>query len=156
MSSGEMSSVAANEPLRVVVGVATKGRPDQLAAMLDHLALQTLKPQQIIVCCSGPEDVGAVAENPDVQVIYTAAGLPRQRNGILKALPDNADLIAFFDDDYYPDPRWLETVAKPSGRTRQSPASQGTSSPTESSVRGFPRNSRWPASPPTILPPLIG
>ncbi len=112
MSSGEMSSVAATEPLRVVVGVATKGRPDQLAAMLGHLALQTLKPQRIIVCCSGPEDVGAVAENPDVQVIYTAAGLPRQRNGILKALPDNADLIAFFDDDYYPDPRWLETVAQ--------------------------------------------
>ncbi len=100
------------EPARVCVGIATRGRPDQLAAMLDHLARQTLKPHTIIVCCTGPADVGAVAARADVTVVYEQPGLARQRNGILRALPDGTDWVVFFDDDFYPDPRWIETVSR--------------------------------------------
>ncbi|TXM99301.1 glycosyltransferase family 2 protein [Methylobacterium sp. WL64] len=96
---------------RVSVGIATRGRPDQLAAMLDNLAAQTLTPQAIVVCCTEPRDVGAVASDPKVTVIYREPGLPRQRNGILEALRADTDWIVFFDDDFYPDPRWLETVS---------------------------------------------
>ena len=106
------SGLASNERLRVCVGIATKGRPDQLAAMLENLASQTLSPDSIIVCCSGPEDVGPLPAGQEVRVVYEAAGLPRQRNGILRALPEGTDLIVFFDDDFYPDPRWLETVSE--------------------------------------------
>lgn len=97
---------------RVCVGIATKGRPDQLAAMLDNLAAQTLKPHAIVVCCTEPRDAGAVAADPNVTVIYREPGLPRQRNAILDAMPEGTDWIVFFDDDYYPDPRWLETVSE--------------------------------------------
>ena len=97
---------------RVCVGIATRGRPDQLAAMLDNLTRQTMKPQQIIICCSAPEDVGNVAARADVTVVYEQPGLARQRNGILRALPAGTDCIVFFDDDFYPDPRWIEVVSQ--------------------------------------------
>lgn len=98
--------------VRVCVGIATKGRPDQLAGMLDNLAAQTLKPHSIIVCCTEPRDAAAVVSNPDVTVIFREAGLPKQRNGILDDIPKDTDLIVFFDDDFYPDARWLETVSE--------------------------------------------
>lgn len=101
----------ANNP-RVCVGIATKGRPDQLAGMLDNLASQTLKPHAVVVCCTGPQDVGAIASDPAITVIYREPGLPRQRNGILDVVPDNTDWIVFFDDDFYPDAGWLETVSE--------------------------------------------
>lgn len=104
------SETGANSP-RVCVGIATKGRPDQLAGMLDNLASQTLKPHAIVVCCTGPQDVGAVASDPAVTVIYREPGLPRQRNGILDVMPDNTDWLVFFDDDFYPDACWLETIS---------------------------------------------
>lgn len=100
----------ANGP-RVCVGIATKGRPDQLAAMLDNLAAQTLKPHAILVCCTEPRDAGPIAADPNVTVIYREPGLPRQRNGILDTMPEDTDWIVFFDDDFYPDPHWLETVS---------------------------------------------
>lgn len=105
----DLSSSPSGSPHpRVCVGIATKGRPDQIAAMLDNLARQTLAPSAIIICCTGPQDVGAVAGRDGVTVIYDEAGSSRQRNGILRALPAGTDWIAFFDDDFYPDPRWLE------------------------------------------------
>ena len=112
MTSMAPFNIAETEPARVCVGIATRGRPDQLAAMLDNLAGQTLPPQAIIVCCSGPEDVGAVAARGDVTVVYEQPGLARQRNGILRALPEGTDFVVFFDDDFYPDPRWIETVSR--------------------------------------------
>ena len=97
---------------RICVGIATRGRPDQLAAMLDHLAGQTLAPHAIVVCCTEPRDAGAIVSDPNVTVIYREPGLPCQRNGILDASPADTDWIVFFDDDFYPDPRWLETVSE--------------------------------------------
>ncbi|TXM94980.1 glycosyltransferase family A protein [Methylobacterium sp. WL116] len=97
---------------RVCVGIATRGRPEQLAAMLDHLSTQTLAPHAIVVCCSEPRDVGSATLDPKVTVVYREAGLPRQRNGILDAVPIDTDWIVFFDDDFYPDRRWLETVSQ--------------------------------------------
>lgn len=112
MMNATVCNTADAESARVCVGIATKGRPGQLAAMLENLARQTLKPQSIIVCCSGPEDVGAVAARADVTVVYEQPGLARQRNGILRALPDGTDWIVFFDDDFYPDHRWIEVVSE--------------------------------------------
>ncbi|GJE28448.1 glycosyltransferase family 2 protein [Methylobacterium organophilum] len=95
---------------RVCVGIATRGRPEQLAAMIDNLRFQTLAPESIIVCCTGPQDVGAATARPGVRVIYEQPGLARQRNGVLRALPEGTDFLVFFDDDFYPHPRWIETV----------------------------------------------
>lgn len=110
MPSGMSDGLLDPPPLRACVGIATKGRPDQLGAMLDNLARQTRRPGAIIVCCTVPEDVGAVAERGDVTVIYESAGSSRQRNAILNALPAGMEWVVFFDDDFYPAPDWLERV----------------------------------------------
>ena len=104
------TSAAGSERCRICVGIATLGRPDQLASMLDNLARQTVRPDTIMICCTKPEDVGALASNPHVVVIYDQPGSSRQRNAILAALPAGTDYVVFFDDDFYPDPRWLECV----------------------------------------------
>lgn len=98
--------------LSLSVGIATKGRPDQVAATLDTLARQTLQPRQIIVCCTSRDDVGAVAERDDVTVVFEKPGLARQRNRILRELPEGTDIVVFFDDDFIPDVRWLEIVER--------------------------------------------
>lgn len=112
MTLAEAYQEAKLDGIRVCVGIATKGRPDQLAGMLDNLAAQTLKPHAIIVCCTVPQDAGAAVSDPNVTVIFREAGLPKQRNGILDAVPDGTDWVVFFDDDFYPDSRWLETISK--------------------------------------------
>ena len=80
--------------------------------MLANLTKQTLTPHAIIVCCTAPGDVGDVAEDRSLTVLYREPGLARQRNAILEAMPADTDWIVFFDDDFYPDPCWLETVSE--------------------------------------------
>ncbi|MCJ2101908.1 glycosyltransferase family 2 protein [Methylobacterium sp. E-046] len=80
--------------------------------MLANLAAQTLSPHAIMVCCTEPRDVGDVAADPSITLIYREPGLARQRNAILEAMPSDTDYVVFFDDDFYPDPRWLETVTE--------------------------------------------
>ena len=111
MSGPSFESVD-TKPVRICVVIATRGRPSQLSAMLDNLARQTLKPQTIVVGCSSPEDVGAIAARGDVTVVYEQPGLAKQRNSILRALPKDTDWVVFFDDDFYPDPRWIENVSR--------------------------------------------
>ena len=112
MPDGMIAGSVTARPPRVCVGIATRGRPQQLTAMLDNLARQTMQPERVIVCCSGPDDVGALHGTANLQIVYEKVGLPRQRNGILRALPEGTDIIVFFDDDFYPDARWIETVAQ--------------------------------------------
>lgn len=97
--------------LKVAVGVATKGRPDQLDSMLENLRLQTLAPASVIICCTGPEDVGARAREAGHTIVLETPGSSRQRNAILEKLPADIDVVAFFDDDFYPHPTWLAEVA---------------------------------------------
>lgn len=80
--------------------------------MLDNLDRQTLAPVAIMICCTTPDDVGAVANRANVTVVYDQPGTSRQRNRILRILPKDIDWIVFFDDDFYPDPHWLETVSQ--------------------------------------------
>ncbi|MCJ2012616.1 glycosyltransferase family 2 protein [Methylobacterium sp. J-076] len=110
MTSTMDTSAAGPETARVCVGIATLGRPDQLASMIGNLARQTVTPHTIMICCTKPEDVGAVAAHPHVTVLYDQPGSSRQRNAILAALPPGTDWVVFFDDDFYPDPRWIERV----------------------------------------------
>lgn len=110
MPSGIVDKFDRKESLRACVGIATKGRPDQLGGMLENLARQTLKPSAILICCTEPRDVGSVAKQEGVTVLYESAGSARQRNGILRALPPGTDWVVFFDDDFFPDPHWLERV----------------------------------------------
>lgn len=87
-------------PLRVVVGIATRGRPEVLMETLAGLQGQTLRPEAVLVAYPQPGDVGPASERfPEVTFLQSEPGLTRQRNTILQALPP-ADVIVFFDDDF--------------------------------------------------------
>lgn len=93
---------------KVAVAVATYGRPDVVSATVRHLiATQTRKPDAVILSCARIEDAGDLVELPEVRVVIGPAGLARQRNHALDALPEDIDVVAFFDDDFVTDASWL-------------------------------------------------
>ena len=106
----EKRLLSAAPPLsrRVAAGVATRGRPDHISRVVALLRRQTLRPAVILVAYVERADVAGLAEAPDLALIACAPGLTRQRNAILDALPRDAEFVAFFDDDFWPHPQWLQ------------------------------------------------
>ena len=92
---------------RIAAGVATRGRPDHVRRVVALLRRQTLRPAVIFVAYVEPADVAGLTGAADLALIACAPGLTRQRNAILDALPDEAEFVAFFDDDFWPHPQWL-------------------------------------------------
>jgi len=97
----------------VAVVIATLGRPDVVTTTADYLLkTQSLKPAAVIISCVVREDAGSAANLPGVTVVTGGAGLPRQRNTGLAALPAGIDIVVFFDDDFVADPDWLAAAAR--------------------------------------------
>lgn len=87
-------------PLRMAIGIATRGRPEVLIETLAGLRSQTLSPVAVLVAYPQPADVGAAPDLfPEVNFLQSKPGLTSQRNAILQALPP-ADAILFLDDDF--------------------------------------------------------
>lgn len=98
--------------MNITVGIATAGRREQLTLTLMQLASQQRLPERVTVCPAALEDCDdqQFGELPfPVTVIRGARGLPAQRNCILESCRD-ADVIVFFDDDFYPHPKYLAEV----------------------------------------------
>jgi GT2 family glycosyltransferase len=94
--------------MRVVLGIATRGRASILAETIAFLAKQTRQPDDILVAYTVPADLGdAIGRFPHVIFIQAPLGLTRQRNAILARVLDN-DLLMFIDDDFYLEPHYLE------------------------------------------------
>lgn len=92
----------------LVVGIATHGRAAILAETIAFLANQARQPDTILVAYAEPADVGDAPQRfPHVRFIQAELGLTRQRNAIL-TLARNTDILLFFDDDFYPDPHYLQ------------------------------------------------
>jgi GT2 family glycosyltransferase len=104
-----------NKRLTIAVGIATAGRQEILTQTLNTLARQTRRPDLLIVCPVVPEtdvDSTALASLPfPTRVVTGPAGLPAQRNAILAACAD-ADAVVFFDDDFFPEGRYLAELEK--------------------------------------------
>lgn len=100
----------ASSPLRIAVGIATRGRAAVLCDMLRELRRQTYRPHRIIVCHVDPEDVTGIGDMTDVECMLASPGGCPQRNAILAAVGD-CDVLLFFDDDFLPGPRYLEATA---------------------------------------------
>jgi glycosyltransferase involved in cell wall biosynthesis len=99
-------------PIRLVVGIATRGRCAILTETIAFLAKQARQPDNIFVAYADPEDVGnASAQFPHVTFIQTPLGLTRQRNAIL-TLARESDILLFIDDDFYLDPQYLEITER--------------------------------------------
>jgi GT2 family glycosyltransferase len=110
---------------RLVVGIATRGRPAILAETIAFLAKQERQPDQILVAFADLVDIGDAAERfPHVTFIQTELGLTRQRNAILTLARDN-DLLLFIDDDFYLDPQYLKITERLFAENPQVVASTG-------------------------------
>ncbi len=98
--------------MNIIVGIATAGRREQLTMTLRQLASQHRLPDRVIVCPAALEDCDdqSCGDLPfPVTVVHGPRGLPAQRNCIIDACAD-ADVIVFFDDDFYPHPKYLAEV----------------------------------------------
>jgi len=98
--------------MNILVGIATAGRREQLTLTLKQLAMQERLPERVIVCPAALEDCDdqACAGLPfPVTVVHGPRGLTAQRNCIFDACGD-ADVIVFFDDDFYPHPTYLAEI----------------------------------------------
>jgi hypothetical protein len=71
--------------------------------MIDFLARQKRRPDLLVICPVGPNDVDTapLERFPGPTLIVDGpVGLPAQRNRILSAVTD-ADVVVFFDDDFF-------------------------------------------------------
>jgi GT2 family glycosyltransferase len=97
--------------LQVAVIIATKGRPQELAKLLEALEQQTRAPERIIVSACETADVPALGVNEGVQVIYGSPGSSVQRNRAWALVKNAVDIIVFFDDDFVPSRFWIERAS---------------------------------------------
>jgi len=88
-------------PLKIFVVVATVGRAEVTRRTVDRLALQTRRPDGVVVVGAQPSDIEGVAEARGApECVLGERGLCNQRNRSLELIGDRADIIIFFDDDY--------------------------------------------------------
>lgn len=99
--------------MKLVVVIASLGRPDVLGGMLEQLASQTRQPDRVLLSLVDESDCPALdtldAGFP-IEAIYGRKGLAAQRNAGLEATLADADIITFFDDDFLPEASYLMRV----------------------------------------------
>jgi hypothetical protein len=102
------------DQLKIVVGIATSGRREVLTQMIGNLADQSRLPDSLVICPIRKEDVDEASLQcfpKQSTLVFGPVGLPAQRNKILSTIA-NADIVVFFDDDFFPDARYIENVEK--------------------------------------------
>ena len=98
--------------MKIVVGIATAGRRDILSETLIEIGRQTRLPDRLIVAPAKPQDCDISIRLPvPLEVIAAPVGLCAQRNAILDEA-NEADVVVFFDDDFFPDSGFLAALEK--------------------------------------------
>jgi GT2 family glycosyltransferase len=97
--------------LNIVIGIPTVGRAAVLQETVRALARQSRPANRVIVCGTKQSDVAGVADIGDTEVILSTPGLPAQRNALIAAAQD-ADIMMFFDDDFFPGPDYLAAIER--------------------------------------------
>ncbi|WP_269930505.1 glycosyltransferase family 2 protein [Aminobacter sp. HY435] len=97
--------------MKLVVAIATLGRPEQLSRLIAHLGWQTRLPDEVIVSAPDASHVGEVqCESFPVTTVFGAKGLCAQRNTALDRVGSDFDIITFLDDDFVPADDYLARV----------------------------------------------
>jgi glycosyltransferase involved in cell wall biosynthesis len=97
--------------LKTAVIIATKDRPQEVSALLDTLALQTVLPDVIVVSACDRNDIEqSIVDEKRVHVLFGSPGLAAQRNRALSLIQGKCDIIVFFDDDFIPSRFWIERI----------------------------------------------
>lgn len=86
----------------IAVAIATVGRPDTVAEILETLRKQTRPADHIMFSVTSADDLPAGFDEPDVEIVMGSKGLCAQRNRAVERLRNSYDFIMFFDDDYVP------------------------------------------------------
>jgi len=111
MRASETALLSA-EP-RVVVGIATTGRPAILAELVGQLARQSIRPYRLIISYAKPDDIAAIPQtlrdSMSVEFVTGHLGAAVQRNVILDHV-ENEDIILFLDDDFFPHPTYISRI----------------------------------------------
>jgi hypothetical protein len=98
---------------RIFVMVATVGRAEVTRRTVDRLALQTRKPDGIVVVGAQASDIEGVDKARGQPEIHLGErGLCNQRNRGLDLIGARADVVIFFDDDYVAADDFVEQTAK--------------------------------------------
>lgn len=89
--------------MNVGVIVASLGRPDSVAVLLDRLAGQTQWPSQVILSMNSPADAPPARDYPfEVERLFGPRGSCAQRNRGLDRLRPDTGAVVFYDDDFVP------------------------------------------------------
>jgi len=106
-------------PLSAAVVVVTLARTSYLATCLDRIGHQTLAPDRVIVVDASADDATermVTARFPDVCYLRNPRGAGTtgfsRSLGFSQVSPET-DIVAFVDDDAYPEPDWLERLLEP-------------------------------------------
>jgi GT2 family glycosyltransferase len=98
--------------MRIVVGIATRGRAAILNETLSDLVLQRRPADEIVVAFVEDVDVGdAPSRFPAVRFLRSSVGSSRQRNEILDSCIEN-DIVVFIDDDFCLGAGYLEVIER--------------------------------------------
>ena len=106
------SELPGSRRLSIAVGIATAGRPAIVGRTIALLTQQTRLPDMLIACPASPADLPSDAMQSlpfESQVLSGKRGLTAQRNRILER-SGGADIIVFFDDDFFPRTDYLEQL----------------------------------------------
>lgn len=99
--------------MSVAVIVASLGRPEALADLLEDLSAQTRAPDRILLALTDPDDAPSnLSDHPAAEILFGPKGSCAQRNRALDRLGDDADVIMFLDDDYVPSRFAVERAAR--------------------------------------------
>lgn len=97
--------------MKIVVAIATTGRPEIVSASLQRFARLKRQPDRLLVIGAAPEDAPSAPHAAEFHVAR-ARGLPIQRNLALDLVGSDADVMVFVDDDYFPAPGFVEGVER--------------------------------------------
>jgi GT2 family glycosyltransferase len=109
--AGHGNRTALKSSLNIAVGIATTGRPGILARTVELLSHQSRAADAILVCPARDEDVdrSMLQGAPGILVVRGNLGLPAQRNTLLSGAGE-ADVLVFFDDDFFPEDTYLQAI----------------------------------------------
>lgn len=98
--------------MRIAVIVATLGRREAAEDLVADLLAQTRRPDRTIFAVIDPQDAPEHdAELGNETLVCLEKGSCHQRNRAIDMVAGACDLIVFFDDDFVPDPHYLERLA---------------------------------------------